>query len=144
MSATVPTGSHQTRPWLLDTTAILTFIEDEEGADRVEVALARSTTLIPWPVLLETRYITLREAGAAEADRRHALLKELGVVLLWEVDEPLLLTAARLKAEHRLSLADSIIAAYALRADAILMHKDPEYESLGRLLALETLPYKGA
>lgn len=144
MSVTAPTGSHQTRPWLLDTTAILTFIEDEEGADRVEAALTQSTTLIPWPVLLETRYITLREAGAAEADRRHALLKELGVVLLWEVDEPLLLTAARLKAEHRLSLADCIIAAYALRADAILMHKDPEYESLGRLLAMETLPYKGA
>ena len=144
MPATSSGGSNPTSPVLLDTSAILTFIEDEEGADRVEAALTQPTTLIPWPVLLETRYITLREVGAAEADRRYALLRELDVVLLWEMDEPLLLTAARIKAEHRLSLADCIIAAYALRADAILMHKDPEFESLGELLAVERLPYKQA
>ena len=61
----------------------------------------------------------------------------------WEVDEPLLLTAARLKATHRVSLADAIIAAYAIRQGATLVHKDPEYESLSSELDLETLPYKG-
>lgn len=132
----------EARPWLLDTSALLTFIEDEDGAERVDIALRQPTTLIPWPVLLETCYITLREEGQAEADRRFALLKQLDVTMLWDMDEPILLTAARIKAEHPLSLADSIIAAYAVRGDAILLHKDPEYESLRGLVRMEELPYR--
>jgi predicted nucleic acid-binding protein len=142
VTAGPPAGPPEAKPWLLDTSAIFAFIQNEDGAERVEAALRQPTTLIPWPVLLEAHYITLRVEGAAEADRRYALLKELGVTLLWEVDEPLLLTAARLKAEHRLSLADCIIASYATRADAVLLHKDPEYESLDGLLSMEALPYK--
>jgi predicted nucleic acid-binding protein len=130
------------KPWLLDTSAILTLIEDEAGADRVERALTYSSTIIPWVVLLETHYITLREQGQAEADRRIALLKQLDVTIVWDMDEATLLTAARVKAEHRLSLADAIIAAFALRAHAVLMHKDPEFDSLAGLLPMEALPYK--
>jgi len=127
---------------LVDTSAILTFIEDEEGADRVGDVLSRPTTLLPWPALLETHYITQREEGQAEADRRLALLKNLGLTVLWEVDEPIVLTASRLKAEHRLSLADCVIAAYAIRAGAMLLHKDPEYEALRAVVHMEMLPYK--
>jgi predicted nucleic acid-binding protein len=47
-----------------------------------------------------------------------------------------------MKAEQRMSLADCMVAAYAVRADAILMHKDPEYESLKGFLRTEELPYK--
>ncbi len=129
-------------PYLLDTSAILSFIEDEAGADRVEQVLKQATTLIPWPVLLETYYITIQEAGQAEADQRIALIKQLNVKILWDMDEPTLLTAAKLKANHRISLADAIIAAFAIRRVAVLMHKDPEYESLTGLLLMEALPYK--
>ena len=129
-------------PYLLDTSAILSFIEDEAGADRVEEALKKSTTLLPWPVLLETYYITLQEEGQAEADRRIALLKQLKVIVLWNMDEATLLTAAKLKAEYRVSLADAIIAAFAIRNGAVLIHKDPEFEALTGLLPMEALPYK--
>ncbi|MBU2604032.1 MAG: PIN domain-containing protein [Actinobacteria bacterium] len=132
------------RPYLLDTSALLSFIEDEPGADRVEQALQQATTLVPWPVLLEAHYITLREKGEAEAYRRTALVKQLEVKILWDMDESTLLTAARLKAEHGVSLADAIIAAFALRRDAILMHKDPEFEALTGLVLMEALPYKTA
>ncbi|NLO26756.1 MAG: type II toxin-antitoxin system VapC family toxin [Actinobacteria bacterium] len=142
MTETAPAAPEEERPFLLDTSAILTFIEDEEGADHVGEALSRPTTLVPWTVLLETHYITQREQGQAEADRRFALLKQLGLTMLWEVDEPMLLTASRIKAEQRLSFADSIIAAYAIRAGAVLMHKDPEYEALRGSVPMEILPYK--
>ncbi|MBU2601951.1 MAG: PIN domain-containing protein [Actinobacteria bacterium] len=132
------------RSYLLDTSALLSFIEDEAGADRVEQALKQTTTLVPWPVLLEAHYITMREKGEAEAYRRTALVKQLKVKILWDMDESTLLTAARLKAEHRISLADAIIAAFALRRDAILMHKDPEFEALTGLVLMEALPYKTA
>ena len=99
-------GEVQSHPYLLDTSALFTFIEDEHGADRVEQALNQVTTLIPWTVLLETYYITLQEEGQAEADRRIALIKQLKVRILWDMDESILLTAAKLKANHRISLAE--------------------------------------
>ncbi|MBI5441222.1 MAG: PIN domain-containing protein [Deltaproteobacteria bacterium] len=130
--------------YLLDTSAVLTLIEDEAGADRVqEVLESGHSVFVPWPVLLEATYITRQERGEAEAHRRYALLRELGATILWEVDETLVLTAARLKAEHRISLADAIIASYAVQSRAVLVHKDPEYEPLSDALRLETLPYKG-
>jgi predicted nucleic acid-binding protein len=58
------------------------------------------------------------------------------------MDEPTLLTAGRLKADHRVSLADAVIAAFAIRRAAVLMHKDPEFEALTGLLPMESLPYK--
>jgi predicted nucleic acid-binding protein len=140
-AATAATGS---RPWLLDTSALLSFIGDETGADRIEQALKQPTTLVPWPVLLETHYISLQEEGQAEADRRIALIKQLKVEILWGMDESTLLTASKLKAEHRVSLADAIIAAFAIRRGAVLMHKDPEFDALTGLLPMEALPYKAS
>lgn len=128
--------------YLLDTSAILTLLEDEEGAARVETLLRQETILLPFLVLLETYYITLQEQTEDVADRRYALLKQLPATVLWDVDEPTLLTAGRLKAAHRLSLADSLIAAFALRHQAVLVHKDPEYTVLAAVVQLETLPYK--
>lgn len=128
--------------YLLDTSALLTLIEDEEGAIRVEELLRLPSTIITWISLFEVTYITRQERDAAEADQRYALLKSLPISLLWAVDEPTLLTAARLKAQYRASLADTLIAACAIQAGAILVHKDPEFEQLSGEVALEPLPYK--
>ncbi len=136
----IATSPPEQSPILLDTSAVFTLIEDEAGADRVEDVLRSGTTLMPWPVLLEMHYVTLRDDGPAEADRRVALLKQLDVTIVWGMDEATVLTAARLKAGHRISFADALIAAFALRAGAVLMHKDPEFESLAGLLPMEALP----
>lgn len=128
--------------WLLDTSAVLTLLEDEAGAERVETLLRQGGVMIPWPVLLETHYVSLQERDQSEADRRYGLLVALGATIVWDVNEALLLTASELKARHRLSFADSMIAAYCLIQDACLVHKDPEYEVLTGLIHMETLPYK--
>ncbi len=130
------------KAFLLDTSALLTLIEDEDGAARVEQSMREGSVIITWLSLLEVYYITLQERGQAEAERRHALLKSLPVTLLWQIDEPMLLTAARLKASYRLSLADTLIAACAIRQGATLLHKDPEFAALAEQLRMEALPYK--
>lgn len=130
------------RPYVLDTTAVLTFLEDEDGAERVETLLREEEILLPYLVLLETYYITLREQAEDVADRRYALLKQLPATILWEVDEPTLLTAGRFKATQRLSLADALIAAFAQQQGAVLVHKDPELAALTDVVAQEILPYK--
>lgn len=119
--------------YLLDTSAILTLIEDEPGADRVDELLRTGEVLLPFMAGLETFYISLREAGEDEAERRLFLLRQLPVRWLNTVGEPVLVTAGRIKARHRISLADSLIAAFAVEAGAILVHKDPEYEALSDL-----------
>jgi predicted nucleic acid-binding protein len=129
--------------YLLDTSALLTLIEDEAGADHVEHVLTKEKVLLPWLVLLETYYVTQREQSQAEADRRYALIKQLPAQILWEMEEPTLLTAGRLKAMHRLSFADAIVAAFAIQHQAVLLDKDPEFEALSDSAALEALPYKG-
>ncbi|HUP22018.1 MAG TPA: PIN domain-containing protein [Thermoanaerobaculia bacterium] len=128
--------------YLLDASALFTLVEDEPGAERVQEIIAGERALVPWIALLETHYVTRQERGAAEADRRYALLCEVSAEILWEIDEVVLRTASRLKAEHPVSLADAITGAYAHRHGAVLVHKDPEYENLRDLVALERLPAK--
>lgn len=128
--------------FVIDTSALLTLIEDEDGAERVDQVLRSERVWIPWLVLLELNYITRQERGETEADRRYALMKQLPVTILWSVDEPTLLTAARIKASYHLSLADAVIAAVAMQMNATLLHKDPEFEVLTGQLCPEALPYK--
>ncbi len=132
------------KAYLLDTSALLTLIENEPGAGRVEEILREEQTFLPWPALLEVHYISRQEQGPGEADRRYALLKQLPSEILWKIDEPTLLTASRFKSTHRLSLADALIAAFAEQQDAVLLHKDPEFEALADQVELENLPYKKA
>ncbi|NKQ36015.1 MAG: type II toxin-antitoxin system VapC family toxin [Chloroflexi bacterium] len=128
--------------YLLDTSAVFTFLEDEAGAERVETLLRQEVILLSYITLLETYYITFQEQSEDVADKRYALLKQLPTTILWEVDEVTLLTAGRFKAYHRLSLADAMIAAFAQRQGAILIHKDPEFEALIEVVEQEMLPYK--
>lgn len=130
--------------FLLDTSALLTLLEDEAGADRVERVLRQAQTFICAVSLLEVRYITLQEWSESEADVRHALLKRSGATILWDLDEPIVLKAAGLKAGFSISLADALIAASALRHGATLLHKDPEFEALPDAIKQERLPYKMA
>jgi len=41
-------------------------------------------------------------------------------------------------------LADTIIAACAMQQNAVLLHKDPQFEALAGQVGLEALPYKNA
>lgn len=113
----------------------------EKGADAVERILSGkgNSLFVPWPVLFEVYYVSKRTNGEKEADNRFVLIKELPVSILWNMEEPDVLSAARLKAQFRLSFTDSIIAAAALRQDAVLVHKDPEYECLSDIIKLRSL-----
>lgn len=128
--------------YLLDTSAWLTLLEDEQGAEEIEKLLKKEQIILPFIVLLEIYYITLRERGTEIADKRYAIIKSLDVEILWEMDEPALMIAGYLKAKYKISLADAIIAAFTKRQDAILVHKDPEYEALKQEIQQHILPYK--
>jgi predicted nucleic acid-binding protein len=136
----IKTGSEE--KYVLDTSACLAFLEDEEGADTVEEILRTKKCLLPSVVLLEVYYVTFRNKGEEIADRRYAMLKSLSAEFLWEIDESILITAGRFKGQYRLSLADAIIAAVATREGAVLVHKDPEFDLLKKEVPQLALPRK--
>jgi predicted nucleic acid-binding protein len=126
----------------LDTSAVITLLEDAAGADRVESILRHERVLLPFVVLLEVYYLSFQESGENAAYKRYSMLQGLKIERLNELTETVLLTAGRLKALHQLSLADAIIAALARCHSAVLVHKDPEYAALAGDVQLEALPYK--
>lgn len=130
--------------YLLDTSAIVALLEDEAGADRVQQILRNQSVILPFLVSLEVYYTTVQARGEQAGNVRYAMLKALKVSHLNEVSESVLLTAGRFKAQHPISLADALIAAFARQYGAVLVHKDPEYEPLAEEVRLEALPYKAA
>lgn len=132
--------------YILDTSAILTYIEDEKGSDVIDDILIRAEKgevriYIAFVSLTEVYYITIQEKGELEALRRINLIQSLSLTVE-ESNEGLNLKAGSLKATNRISLADAYIAALCQQHEGILVHKDPEFESLSPLIKEYRLPYK--
>ncbi|MFO7665890.1 MAG: type II toxin-antitoxin system VapC family toxin [Desulfobacterales bacterium] len=132
--------------YILDTSALLTFIEDEEGAENVESLLIEAekgniTVYLSFISLTEVFYITKKERGEQEASERLGLIKSLALHIM-ESGEPLNIMAGALKADYRISLADAFIAALCQYHQGIIVHKDPEFEQLAPLMQELRLPYK--
>ena len=132
--------------YVLDTSAIFTFTDQEDGADEVERLLeatqARKCRLAACSIsLMELYYVTLREKGENQAARLVALVKSWPLIWVYP-DEKTLIQAGKLKASYRLSVADALIAAVAKLNGATLVHKDPEFEALAQDVSLLSLPFK--
>ena len=132
--------------FILDTSALLAYIEDEDGAEYAEDLLIRAerneiAIYIAFVSLTEVMYITLQEKDENTAQARVDLIKSLSCIVE-ESSETLNFTAARLKAKNHISLADAYIAALCRERNGILVHKDPEFEKLSPAINQHKLPYK--
>jgi predicted nucleic acid-binding protein len=132
--------------FLLDTSAIFALMDREDGSDRVEALLDHAAAgecalEICAASLMEVFYIALQERGEDEAAQLAGLIKSWPVRWIYP-DEEMFLLAGRIKAFHRLSFADALIAAVAKLHEATLVHKDPELEVLSAEISLENLPFK--
>jgi predicted nucleic acid-binding protein len=130
--------------YVLDTSAILSYFLREGDSEKVVNLLNKSMNnevriFIPFPVVMELYYIVFRASGRNAAEERFAALKMLPVVIDLEISEQYLLIAGSLKAEYPISFADSLIAAYAKKQNATLVHKDPEYLSLDNEIVQQKL-----
>jgi predicted nucleic acid-binding protein len=100
-----------------------------------------SSCTVRFASLTEVEYITSQAEGDEAARQQLTDLNSLPVQWLHS-DASLCHEAARLKAAHRISFADAFIAATALRFDAMLVHKDPEFRTLAGDLKQHALPSK--
>ena len=131
---------------VLDTSAVLAYVDDEDGAEVVGDLLRAGPRgevilYVSFVTLTEMRYITIQEKDESSADYLVGLVKSWPLNWIYP-DERQCLLAARYKAGYRISLADSFVAAAASLLDATLVHKDPEFEHMGTELRLHALPFK--
>jgi predicted nucleic acid-binding protein len=121
--------------YVLDSYAVIGYLENESFADRIQYALAQAKNgafLLYFHAihLGEVYYITLREQGRSVADLAYARIKALPMRFIDRIDEELLLTAAGLKARYPISYAGSFAAALAIIKNCTLLTGDPEFSSL--------------
>lgn len=132
--------------YVLDTSALLAYIENEEGAEKIEILLMNAlegmdTLFISTVTSIEVFYISLQEQGDVIAEERLELIENLPLV-----QEPLKPRLTRIvgeiKADKTMSFADSCIAGLAKFMDATLVHKDPEFEQIEDEVKQFKLKYK--
>jgi predicted nucleic acid-binding protein len=128
--------------YVLDTSAIMAVVFDEDGAQQVRDLVRSHAHEIALPFLaqMEVHYKLLQEAPEM-VDEALAMISEWAVETV-ESSVSWRDAAAIVKARGKLSLADAWMAALALLREATLVHKDPQFEAVPDLLH-NPLPYKG-
>jgi predicted nucleic acid-binding protein len=129
--------------YLLDSFALLAYLNDEPGGKRVqeilELAKGHKCRLVMSLINLgEVLYLTERTRGLPTAQSVQALVESLPLDLL-EASRDLIFDAAHIKASHALSYADAFAIASAIRENAIILTGDPEYEAADDLVKVEWL-----
>ena len=132
--------------YVLDTSALLAYIENEEGAADIEALLQKAIAdeivlYISIVSCIEVFYITWQEQGAEVTAERLKSIDDL-IVIQEPVDSQLTKTIGEIKAPRTMSFADCCIAGLAKFKQATLVHKDPEYEQIENELEQLKLPYK--
>lgn len=138
-------GTREGKSFVLDTSAMLAFWNDESGADQVERILKAvrlgSKVYISFMTLMEGKYQLWRRVGKGAAEEFERMTRNLPLSRV-DVTDSILNYAAEIKATTRLSVADSWIIATSIETGSALVHKDPEFEQVKGRLELVPLPYK--
>jgi len=128
--------------YVFDTSALLTLWNDEEGADLVDNILRSGTPIcVSFMSYMEGRYRLWKTGGRAESDEFGKYLELLPLRRI-NITDAIFEKSIEIKATKNLSVCGSWIAATAVVEDAVLVHKDPEFEQLKTIVKLKALPYK--
>lgn len=127
--------------YVLDSYALLTYLNGEAGQTRVQeilaLALSREVEVYLGMINLgETLYIIERRRGLSQAQRALSLIEHLPLTIC-DGSRVLVLDAAHIKAGHSISYADAFVAALAQSKNAIVVTGDPEFEAVAELVQIE-------
>jgi predicted nucleic acid-binding protein len=120
----------------------MAVVYQEDGAQQVQDLLSGGETiLLPFIALMEVHYKVLQDRPEA-VDDALAMLRDWQTETV-ESNEQWREVAALVKSRGKLSVADAWVASLALIHDAVLVHKDPEFDEVPGLQH-ERLPYRAA
>jgi predicted nucleic acid-binding protein len=134
-----------TRRYVLDANALIGFLEDRAGvAEKVRRLMTQALreelplwmSAVNWG---EVFYMSWRLRGEASAHEAEEKVGWLPIVVV-AVDQERATRAATLKQKHGLGYADSYAAELAMERRAWLVTADPDFQRVGKGLALYSLP----
>ena len=130
--------------YLLDTSALLTLRDDEDGADFIAGLMYKAQDkqclcFACFLSLMEILYRVWKDENELAGRLAYEECQSLPIKWVHETKN-LLEASAEIKARNKLSVVDAWVAASAFQEDAILVHKDPEFTSIG--CPQIELPYK--
>jgi ribonuclease VapC len=128
---------------VLDSYALLSYFEEERGADKVQRLLEQAEkgklglpmSMVNWG---EVYYSLCRSKGAGKAEDSLLIIEQLPISLV-EVGKAFMHDVAALKARHPIALGDCFAAALAIKWRCPVNTGDKEFEKLGNLLTVEWL-----
>nr|VFK36776.1 MAG: Predicted nucleic acid-binding protein, contains PIN domain [Candidatus Kentron sp. SD]VFK40384.1 MAG: Predicted nucleic acid-binding protein, contains PIN domain [Candidatus Kentron sp. SD]VFK78333.1 MAG: Predicted nucleic acid-binding protein, contains PIN domain [Candidatus Kentron sp. SD] len=139
--------------YVFDTSALLTYIKDEEGAETIADLLGKAldgeiSIFISIITALEFFSASVKKEGWAVAKERLELMEDLPLTqeplipdLRKTIGEMQFKIIDEMTAVKRLPFADSCIAGLAKSKNAILVHKDRHFQSVEDEIEQLPLPY---
>lgn len=129
--------------FILDSFALLAYLQDEPAAPRVLQALedgkkSKRRLFVSIINLGEILYIIERRGGISRAQDTLALIRRLPIEIL-PADEQAVLDAAHIKANYTISYADSFAVAAAQKKGGVVMTGDPEFGGVEEIVKVEWL-----
>ena len=129
--------------YILDSFALLAYLGDEPGRERLEKLLIGSrrgdcTLLLCMINFGEILYMTERRRGLVKAQSVQALIENLPIKIL-DATRNLILDAAHIKANFALSYADAFVVAIAQLEGGIILTGDPEFQVVENKVKIEWL-----
>ena len=132
------------RKRLLDSYALLAYLNKENGFEKVRKVLANAQKT-GLPVLMnelnvgESYYILYRKRGPEQAEYfLDTILAGLPISAISN-DFNAVISAAKIKAQHPLSFADCFAISTAKREDAVILTGDPEFKKVEKLVEIDWL-----
>jgi ribonuclease VapC len=120
--------------FVLDSYAMLAFFRNEAGGEKVEqllneAAVNKHELYMTCINAGEIFYMSYRKDGAAKAEQAWKGLLQFPIHII-EADLEFSLSAAKIKARHRISYADAFAAVLTIKKKAVLITGDKEFDAL--------------
>jgi ribonuclease VapC len=133
-----------TPAYVLDSFALLSYLQNEAGANRVEDVLRESQAgrAEVWLSIInygEALYVTERARGLTAAHQAIAAIDSLPVQVV-DASRTLTFSAAHVKATLSLAYADAFAVALALETGGRVITGDPEFKEAESLILIEWIP----
>ena len=130
--------------FVLDSFAVLAYLNDEPGRDRIEAVLTaagrRECRVHASMINIgEVLYITEREVSLSQAQAVMGALDQLPIEII-QAARQAVLAAAHIKANYRLSYADAFAVVASQATGATIVTGDREFTTVAHLVNVEWLP----
>ncbi|MEA2008482.1 MAG: type II toxin-antitoxin system VapC family toxin [Chloroflexota bacterium] len=129
--------------YILDSFAVLAYLEEEAGMEQVKAVLREATTgdcqvYVSLINLGEIVYIIEREQSLQKAQETLAALEQLPIQFL-PASRQAILGAAHIKAQYPVAYADAFAIDAAISQNGTVLTGDPEFETVEHLVNVSWL-----